>query len=79
MLAMTRKKVCFIYLQSAREFKPPVSVVESIKGFLTTFKGKTEEVTAGLADINLDGDGPSETAGLKYMRQLVRVPLVCGK
>jgi len=46
--------------------------VEEITSFLSTFKGKTEEMTAGLADIHLDDTLPSETVGLKYMRQLVR-------
>ena len=45
---------------------------EQITSFLSTFKGKTEEMTAGLADIHLDDTLPSETVGLKYMRQLVR-------
>jgi len=45
---------------------------EEITGFLLKFKGTTEEVTAGLADIHLDDTLPSETVGLKYMRQLVR-------
>lgn len=44
---------------------------EQITSFLSTFKGKTEEVTAGLADIHLDDALPSETVGLKYIRQLV--------
>jgi len=46
--------------------------IEQITSFLSTFKGKTEEMTAGLADIHLDDTLPSETVGLKYMRQLVR-------
>jgi len=45
---------------------------EQITSFLSTFKGNTEEMTAGLADIHLDDTLPSETVGLKYMRQLVR-------
>ena len=45
---------------------------EQITSFLSKFKGKTEEVTAGMADIHLDDALPSETVGLKYMRQLVR-------
>lgn len=44
---------------------------EAIRGFLSKFKGKAEEVTAGLADIHLDDTIPSEDAGLKYMKQLV--------
>ena len=48
------------------------SPIEQIISFLSTFKGKAEEVTAGLADIHLDDTLPSETVGLKYMRQLVR-------
>jgi len=47
------------------------SPTELITSFLSTFKGKAEEVTAGLADIHLDDTLPSETVGLKYMRQLV--------
>lgn len=45
---------------------------EQITNFLSEFKGTTEEVTAGLADIHLDDTLPSETVGLKYMSQLVR-------
>lgn len=60
---------------SPRRFttEPPIFNVhtEIITGFLSKFKGKTEEVMAGLADIHLDDSIPSETVGLKYMRQLV--------
>ena len=44
---------------------------EAITSFFSKFKGKAEEVTAGLADIHLDDAVPSEAVELKYMRQLV--------
>ena len=57
-----------IYNRSPHILNAPTEVITS---FLSKFKGKTEEVTAGLADIHLDDTIPSETVGLKYMRQLV--------
>ena len=47
---------------------------DKIEGFLSTFVG--EDLTRGLADLDLDGDDThTRTKGLKYMDQLVRLTL----
>jgi hypothetical protein len=51
---------------------------EKIENFLSTFKGRDNDVADGIADITIDDDDATSAPhkGLKYMQQLVRVSML---